>query len=99
MILPVSLRVEAQVEFDEAFDWYEQQQSGLGLDFLNCVTALIEQISLIPESCEVVFQDIRRAVVQKYPYSILYYLETEQIVVIAVFHSKRNPKIWQKRII
>ncbi len=43
MSLPVAFRVEAQAEFYEAFDWYEQQQSGLGLDFLNCVTALISR--------------------------------------------------------
>ena len=98
MSLPIVFRLEAQTEFDEAFDWYEQQQAGLGVDFLSCVAEVLERINSMPESCAVVFQDVRRAIVKKFPYSVLYQIEVDQIVVLAVFHSKRDPKIWQARI-
>ncbi|WP_019502593.1 hypothetical protein [Pseudanabaena sp. PCC 6802] len=47
MSLPIVFRAEAQAEFDDAFDWYEQQQSGLGVDFLMCVTEVLERIKLL----------------------------------------------------
>ncbi len=98
MSLPIVFRLEAQAEFDEAFDWYEQQQLGLGEDFLVCVAEVLERVGSMPESYAVVFQDVRRAVVHKFPYLLLYEIKADQIVVLAVFHSKRDPKIWQKRV-
>ena len=98
MTFSIVFRREAQTEFDEAFDWYEQKQLGLGVDFLNQVTEALTRVQAMPESYEIVFQGVRRTVVQKFPYSIFYQIEMSQITVLAVFHSKRDPKIWQSRI-
>jgi Plasmid stabilisation system protein. len=98
MSLPIVFRVEARAEFDEAFDRYEQQQAGLGVDFLVCVAELLERIESLPEAYEVVFENVRCAVVRKFPYLILYKIEPSQIVVLAVFHSKRDPQVWQGRV-
>ncbi|NJL41758.1 MAG: type II toxin-antitoxin system RelE/ParE family toxin [Leptolyngbyaceae cyanobacterium SM1_4_3] len=54
-------------------------------------------IQLLPEAYEVVFENVRRAVVRKFPYLILYKVEPNRVVVLAVFHSKRDPKTWQDR--
>jgi plasmid stabilization system protein ParE len=97
MSLPVVFRLEAQTEFDEAIDWYEQHAE-LGLEFLDCFADTLARIQTMPESCEMVFEDVRRAVVQRFPYSVFYQVELQQIVVLAVFHSKRDPKIWQARV-
>ena len=98
MNLPIVFRLGARAEFDEAFDWYEQQQAGLGLDFLDCVADVLARIESMPKSYEMVFEDVRRAIVRRFPYSIFYRIETNQIVVLAVFHSKRDPKTWQSRV-
>ncbi|MEM9541568.1 MAG: type II toxin-antitoxin system RelE/ParE family toxin [Cyanobacteria bacterium P01_E01_bin.42] len=98
MTLPIVLRVEAQAEFDLAFDWYEEQQSRLGVKFLTSVAEVLERIQSFPEVCEIVFEDVRRAIVPKFPYLILYKIEPEQIVILAVFHSKRDPQIWRDRV-
>lgn len=98
MNLPIVFRVEAQAEFNEAFDWYEQQRPGLGIDFLICVAEVLERIESLPEAYEVVFEDVRRVVVRKFPYLILYKVEPSRIVVLAVFHSKRDPQVWQDRV-
>ena len=98
MSLQIVFRAEAQTEFDEAFDWYEQQQAGLGVDFLACVAEVLERIESLPEAYEVVFEGVRRAVVSKFPYLILYKVESNWVVVLAVFHSKRDPQVWQDRI-
>ena len=59
MSLPVILRTEAQAEFDEAFDWYENQRPGLGVDFAERVQEVFDRISANPHIHGVVFQDIR----------------------------------------
>jgi plasmid stabilization system protein ParE len=97
MSLPIVLRPEARAEFDDAFDWYEQQRHGLGMDFVAHVQEVLDRISDTPERYVQVFQDIRRVVVQRFPYSIFYKVEPQQVVVLAVFHSSRNPTIWQAR--
>ncbi|MCU0570405.1 MAG: type II toxin-antitoxin system RelE/ParE family toxin [Oculatellaceae cyanobacterium Prado106] len=98
MKLPIVFRIEAQAEFDAAFDWYEQQQAGLGVDFLTCVIEVLERVESLPQAYEIVFEDIRRAVTRKFPYLILYRVEPTRIVVMAVFHTKRDPQVWQNRI-
>ena len=97
MTLPVVLRPAAQSEFDRAFDWYEEQRTGLGEDFVAQVQDALNRISAKPELYPQMFKDVRRVVVQRFPYSVFYRVETEQIVVLAVFHSRRNPKRWQSR--
>jgi toxin ParE1/3/4 len=97
MSLPVVLRPEAQAEFDAAFDWYEQQRPGLGVDFVEQVQAVFDRIATSPGLYQQVFQDVRRAVVHRFPYLVLYRIEERQLLVLALFHSKRDPRIWQER--
>ena len=97
MSLPVVLRAEARAEFDDAFDWYEQQRPGLGVNFLAQVQEVLDRIGTKPELYAQIFHDVRRAVVQRFPYSVFYIVESQQVVVLAVFHSRRDPKIWQTR--
>jgi len=65
--------------------------------FLTQVQAVLDRISATPELYAQVFQDVRRAVVQRFPYAVFYKIEPQQVVVLAVFHSRRDPKIWQER--
>jgi plasmid stabilization system protein ParE len=98
MNLPIVFRVEAQAEFDIAFNWYEQKRAGLGVEFLISVAEILENIGSFPKAYEIVFEDVRRAVVRKFPYLILYIVEPNQVVIMAVFHSKRDPQVWQDRV-
>ena len=97
MSLPLVLRDEAQAEFDEAFDYYEGQQAGLGVDFVARVQQVFDRILANPQLHGVVFADIRKAVVTRFPYCVFYRAEAARVEVIAVFHSKRDPSIWQAR--
>ena len=97
MSLPVVLRPEARAEFDDAFDWYEQRRPGLGVDFVAQVQEVFDQISATPGLHAQIFHDVRRGVVRRFPYSVFYKVEPQQVVVLAVFHSNRDPKIWQTR--
>ncbi len=95
--LPVVLRPAARAEFDEAFDWYEQQRPGLGVDFATQVQEVLDRIGATPLLYPQVFQEVRRVVVQRFPYSVFYKVEPQRMVVLAIFHSRRDPKTWRTR--
>ena len=97
MSFPLVLRRKARIDFDEAFDWYEQQRAGLGVRFAERVQWVFESISAMPELHAPIFGDVRRALVRTFPYSVFYRIRGGRVVVLAVFHNKRDPKIWQSR--
>ena len=97
MTLPVVLTPEAQAEFDEAADWYEQN-AGSGAVFTANVREVFRRIANLPLLHQVVYRDIRRGLVRKFPYSIFYRVDPDRITVIAVFHQRRDPSIWQGRV-
>ena len=97
MTLPVVLRDEAQAEFDEAFDYYEGQRAGLGVDFVARVQRVFDGIAVNPQQHALVFADIRKAVVTRFPYCVFYRADATRVEVLAVFHSHRDPSIWQSR--
>ncbi len=86
MTLPIVLTREAEAEFDEAADWYEQR-AGLGATFTALIRDILNRIGAMPELHAVVHQDVRRAVVKKFPYNIYYRVRADRVEVIAVFHS------------
>ncbi len=98
MKLPVVLRRPAQAEFDEAADWYEQQRTNLGRDFVSKVEATFDRIRKAPRQFPVVFEEVRQAIVDRFPYSILFLAEPKRIVVLAVFQHRRNPSVWKRRV-
>jgi len=91
------IRPEAEVEIEEAYQWYEARQPGLGKDFLLRVDACLSLIQKNPYSYSVKYKQVRQALLHRFPYSVFYLVSEDAIVVIAVFHSKRNPAIWQGR--
>jgi len=97
MSLPIVLRDEAQAEFDEAFDWYEAQRPGLGVDFLSEVQKVFDRIAINPLLHQVVFADIRKGVVRRFPYCVFYRPHLDRVEILAVFHTRRDPSIWQGR--
>jgi plasmid stabilization system protein ParE len=96
--LPIRLLPEARHEFDAAVDWYEQQRPGLGTAFLDRVREVFARIAAHPQLHATAYQDVRKAVVQKFLYVVLYKEEAGEVVVIAVFHSARDPAIWRGRV-
>ncbi len=97
MSLPIRFLPEARAEYDAAVDWYELQRPGLGLDFLTKVRSVLTTIAANPALHAPVYADIRRARVPRYPYVVLYREEPDEVILISVFHTSRNPSIWQSR--
>lgn len=91
------IRPEAEADLAEAKRWYEQRREGLGADFLLCVEEALQRMGRHPELYPVVYKDVRRAVIRRFPYGIFYRLMGEEIVVIGVLHGRRDPSRWQSR--
>ncbi len=98
MMRSIIFRQEARLEFDDAFDWYERQRPGLGVDFDACVRETFQRIVKNPELHEQVLPGLRRATVHRFPYSVYYTSDSRSIVVIAVFQGNRDQRVWQSRI-
>jgi plasmid stabilization system protein ParE len=97
MNLPLIIRPEAEDDLAEAKDWYERKREGLGEEFLLCVEEALDRIRQIPEGATEVYPGVRRVVVRRFPYGVFYRVEPDQIAVIAVYHSRRDPRGWQAR--
>ncbi len=98
MSFPIRFLPEARDEFDAATDWYEQRQAGLGATFILRVNDVLNRIAQNPQTCRVVYRDVRQGVLRQFPDVVLYRQEGTEVIVISVFHSSRDPGIWQVRI-
>lgn len=98
MSLRLIIRPEAEEEMADAFDWYEERVPGLGSDFLLCVDATLNSILRQPQQYPRVHRVVRRALTRRFPYEVFFVDDAERVVVLSVFHAKRNPKRWQARI-
>ncbi len=98
MTLPIRLLPEARAEFDDAADRYEGQKTGLGTDFIAKVREVFDRIAANPRVHAKVYHDIRKAVVTRFPFIVLYQEEATEVLVISVFNTSRDPSIWQLRV-
>jgi plasmid stabilization system protein ParE len=97
MTLPYIYRVEARAEFDEAFDWYERRQPGLGVRFVAEVQACVERVTANPLGFAVVHRDVREALVNDFPFAVYFRVLPARVQIVSVFHTSRNPIIWKRR--
>jgi len=79
--LPVVTRPAAAAEIETAYRWYEKEREGLGSEFLDAFDHVVKVIAESPERFPVVRKDIRRAVLRRFPYSILYRIVSGHVVV------------------
>lgn len=87
----------ARAEFIAAASRYEAERPGLGAEFIaeidRCISLAAEQ----PKAYAVVHDDLRRVTSHGFPFSVYFRIEAARIVVLAVFHGRRNPSIWRRR--
>ena len=91
------LAPEAEQDADDAIAWYDLKSAVLGDEFLRCVNKCIRAIERYPEMFPRVYRKMRRALVETFPFQVLYEIDSEEIVVYAIYHCARNPKGWKKR--
>ena len=92
------VRPLAQADIEAAATWYEQQQSGQGLRFLDVLDQVLTRVRDTPLQFPAISAaGVRRALLHTFPYAV-YFRETEQtIAILAVIHLRRDPRIWRGR--
>ncbi len=88
----------AEEEMLGAATHYENQAPGLGQAFLDQVQHTMSRIAQNPRSGGIVQGVIRRGIVHEFPFGILYRVDPQQIVIIAVMHLRRRPGYWENRV-
>lgn len=88
----------ASDEMADTCDWYEQQQSGLGLRFKTAVREAAIRIARTPLMFPVEIEDVRRYVMNRFPYILRYVVRVDEVWIVAVSHQHRYPDYWVERI-
>jgi toxin ParE1/3/4 len=89
---------EAAAEFEEAVQFYKGRGRTLGDRFAAEVRTAIRRIIETPERWRVVDEDVRRCLVRVFPYSVLYTIERDYVLIVAVAHGRREPGYWKHRL-
>ncbi len=92
-----SFHPEAKSELNEAVDYYEKCESGLGYDFAIEVFACIQNIINYPTAWPVIEENVRHCLVNRFPYGVIYSIEQDEIFILAVMHLRRHPDYWKDR--
>ena len=90
-----SFHPEAETEFYNAVDYYESCQPGLGYDFYAQIHVAIQNIIDYPEAWPVQEDDVRRCLTNRFPYGVLYAIEADEVLILAVMHLHREPDYWK----
>ena len=88
----------AQRELDDAVTWYDEQAAGLGLEFLDELDRAVRRVIDFPLSFPEIERSIHRCRLARFPYGLIYGVDGETIVVLAVAHLHRQPRYWIGRL-
>ena len=89
---------DAEAEFQNSIEYYEERQENLGYDFAFEVHCAIQRAVDFPESWPTIKDEVRRSLVHRFPFGILYAIEEGSIVVVAVMHLHQQSDYWIGRI-
>jgi plasmid stabilization system protein ParE len=88
----------AELEMIEAARFYEEQAWNLGRDFLRTVEYVIHDLRDRPFLWPVVRANVRKRTTPRFPYAVLYRVDAQEIIIVAVMHMHRNPNYWLGRL-
>jgi plasmid stabilization system protein ParE len=88
----------ADREVSDAVQWHEEQAEGLSRAFLDELDRVVRLVRIHPLVATQIEPGIRRSLFARFPYSLIYGIDQETIVVIAVAHQHREPRYWADRV-
>ncbi len=88
---------DAEAEFEEATEYYEECKPGLGLDFAEEVYAAISRIRKFPEAWAELSANTRRCLTNRFPFGVIYQTKQNEIRIVAVANLHRRPNYWKTR--
>jgi plasmid stabilization system protein ParE len=88
----------AKTELAEVTAYYNSQESELGSEFAEEVRRTIERILQYPEAWSPISKRTRRCRTNKFPYGIIYQVRDDVLLIVAVMHLHREPRLWKSRL-
>ncbi len=88
---------EARIEFIDAVEYYENSSKGVGLRFSREVYATVNRVIANPTSWPSITENTRRCLTRRFPYSVVYEVREQDVLIIAVAHFSREPFYWKDR--
>jgi hypothetical protein len=95
--MQVSFHPEAEKELSESIEYYEDLKRGLGLDFASEVYKCIGDAYAFPAAWSEIVPGIRRVLVRRFPFGILYAMTGSGLYILAVMNLHRQPNYWMDR--
>ncbi len=100
MAFEVVIKPIAFLEIDDAVLYYEKQVTGLSRQFLSAVDDCVNKISKQPNHYLIISSPVRRILLNKFPYKLLYFIsDNQEVVIIALIHNKRSNRYIKNRIV
>ena len=96
-MIPARFLSPAEWEMVQAARYYESKVPVLGSEFLSEVQRIVKGIEANPEAAPRVKGEIRRRIVRRFPYAVLYQIDPDEFVILAVMHLRRHPNYWHGR--
>jgi plasmid stabilization system protein ParE len=93
----ISFHEAAEIELKDAADFYDIACPNLGSVFIDDVQRVIGKISEFPDAAPVIRGKIRKKPIAKFPFSVIYSVNSDEIRILAVAHQKRRPFYWSSR--
>ncbi len=98
MMIRLEYHFDAEVEFDQAVEFYDDKSFGLGERFQKAVFHAVESIRDNPETGMIWIKGTRLFIVNRFPYGIVFKNLSDHILIVAVYHLSRKPDYWTKRL-
>ena len=93
-----SFHPAARKELDQAVDFYEECEPGLGYEFLEEIYATVARVVEYPEAWSPFSARTRRCLTQRFPYGVIYQAKDGEIRILALAHSHQRPGYWLNRL-
>jgi toxin ParE1/3/4 len=87
----------ARIDLTATLAYYDKQQTGLARKFSDTIESALQTITTYPQIAAIVEGNVRKFVVQQFPFHIFYHESDGEIFVIAILHQRRNPDFWKAR--
>ena len=96
--MKISFLEQAQLELDDAIEYYNDQLTGLGDQFLQEVLETLNRIGTFPDAWHPLSENTRRCQTKRFPYGVIYSIQDNEIIVVAVSNLHRKPDYWLSRV-
>ena len=97
MAYNVIIQPQAELELDDAYNYYDEQKIGLGFDFLEQFVDVLEILENNPFLFQKIDGEKRRAFIRKFDYNVIFVIKGNEVFILAIMHGSRSPKRWSER--